>query len=231
MNFADTHIIILAAGSGARFGASLPKQFCDLDGKPVLMQTIDNMRRAAPGATITLVLSATMEAMWKEMCSTHGFASPQVVYGGATRYHSTANALGCVKDGCRIVMVHDGARPFPTPSMLAGLHDALDDPDCDGAIPAVPVTDTLRHIEPDGSSHAVDRSSYRAVQTPQAFPAEKLLNAFATCDVPAEKLTDDASVMEAAGFGRFVLTVGDVHNIKITNPGDLDIAGIFLDKG
>lgn len=230
MIFADTHIIILAAGSGSRFGAPLPKQFCDLGGRPVLMYTIDNMRIAAPGATLTLVLSADMIPLWESLCSRHDFQSPPIAAGGRSRFESTLNALRQTANDCRIIMVHDGARPFPTPGMLADLRQALDSPGCQGAIPAVAVTDSLRQVEPDGRSHAVDRAAFRAVQTPQAFPAALLRKAFETCDTAPRLLTDDASVMEAAGFNRFTLTPGDPDNIKITNPGDLAIAGLYVLK-
>lgn len=228
MRFDDTHIIILAAGSGTRFGAPLPKQFCLLEGRPVVMHTIDRMRTNAQGASMSLALSADMLPLWHDLCRIHGFDSPEVCIGGSSRFESTARALASAPSDRRIIMVHDAARPFTTPAMLTALHDCFASGNCQGAIPAIPVTDSLRRYDADGSSEAVDRSAFRSVQTPQAFPADLLREAFDRCSAMSGPYTDDASVMEAAGFTNFVLTPGDVRNIKITNPDDIAIAAIFL---
>jgi len=223
------HIIIVAAGSGSRFGGPLPKQFCDLDGKPVLMRTIDSCRNALSGAQITLVLSEDMLNYWHKLCSTLRFASPDIVTGGASRFESVKKGLAKIEPDTDIIMVHDGARPFPTSEIFHALVNALGDKNCDGAIPAIPVTDSLRRLSQDKtSSHAVDRSSFRAVQTPQAFRAKLLLEANAKATKAGREFTDDASVMEATGYSNLSLVPGDVRNIKITNPGDLALATFYL---
>lgn len=220
--------IIVAGGTGSRFGADIPKQYCLLEGRPVLMHAIDAMRRAIPGARLAVVISREMEPLWHELCTEHRFDSPQVVYGGATRWESVANALralGISADSTGIVAIHDGARPIPSPDMTrrvideASLHH--------GAIPATAVTDSLREIDPTArTSRPVNRSLYRAVQTPQAFPAGPIAEAYALPYDPA--FTDDASVMMAAGYGDIVLVEGDPCNIKITHPADIEIAGIMM---
>ncbi|MDE6394947.1 MAG: 2-C-methyl-D-erythritol 4-phosphate cytidylyltransferase, partial [Duncaniella sp.] len=106
-----------------------------------------------------------------------------------------------------------------TPAMMTRLLDALDDTH-PGAIPVVPVTDSLRLLTPDGTSVAVDRSLYSAVQTPQVFDGATLIRANRQEILPT--FTDDASVVEAAGYGPLALVEGDVANIKVTNPGDLE---------
>ncbi len=223
------HIIIVAAGSGSRFGGPLPKQFCDLDGKPVLMRTIDSCRETLTGARITLVLSEDMLDYWYELCAAMQFVSPDIVTGGASRFESVRNGLAKVEPDTDIIMVHDGARPFPTSKIFHALVDALGDKNCHGAIPAIPVTDSLRRILPDkASSHAVDRSSFRAVQTPQAFRAKLLIDANVKATKAGGEFTDDASVMEAAGYSNLSLVPGDVRNLKITNPGDLALATFYL---
>ncbi len=224
---ADVNIIIVAAGSGTRFGAPLPKQFCPLAGRPVLMHTIDALRRACPEASLILVISEEMQSLWDEQCAAHDFASPRTVYGGSTRWESVRNALSAVDSDASVIMVHDGARPFPSAAMLDELTAALSDAEVAGAVPAVPVTDSLRRMHADGiTSEAVDRAPLRAVQTPQAFRADILRRAY---ELPwSPQFTDDASVVEAAALGRIAITGGSPTNIKITNPLDISIAEALL---
>lgn len=219
-----THIIIVAAGSGSRYGADRPKQFCELLGRPVLMHTIEAMHRALPSAQITLVLALAMFDYWHELCHRHGFDSPDIIAGGATRWHSVRNALSALPDDA-IVMVHDGARPVVDAAMVARLSEAARIHGA--AIPAVKVTDSLRVVDKQGNSHAVDRSAYRAVQTPQAFSAKLLKEAYQ--QPYSDRFTDDASVVEALGFIP-ALVDGDPHNIKITNPGDIALATVMLNS-
>ncbi|MCM1521578.1 MAG: 2-C-methyl-D-erythritol 4-phosphate cytidylyltransferase [Muribaculaceae bacterium] len=212
--------IVVAAGSGLRYGGPLPKQFCSLWGRPVLMTTLERLAEAAPGAEIIVVLSPDMIDMWTAMCREHGFTLPHIIAtGGETRAWSVRNALAMI-DPLTVgwISVHDAARPLVTPALFSRLLKALHG--ADGVIPAVPVTDSLRVIDPDGTSRAVDRSIYRAVQTPQLFDGRKLIEAN-RCPMRPE-FTDDASVMEAAGFDNLRLAPGDVSNIKITHSGDIE---------
>lgn len=222
------HVIIVAAGSGARFGSALPKQYCLLAGRPVLMHTIARMREALPDAAVTLVLSSDMRAYWQELCAAHDFVSPPVVDGGATRSESVARALAAMPAAAPddVVLVHDGARPLVDTRCVRAVMAAMAAADVCGAMPVVPVTDSLRELRAAGSSDAIDRSRYRAVQTPQAFRAPLLREAYARC--AGTSFSDDASLMEHCGYGRFVLTEGSATNIKITNPLDLAVAEAML---
>ncbi len=222
----SVEIIIVAAGSGLRYGAPLPKQFCDLSGRPLLMHTIDRLAALMPDADLTLVISRDMEQFWLELCEKHDFASPRIVFGGATRWQSVKNAITSSTSQSDIIMVHDGVRPLVDRHIIDGLLSSLTDHGVDGAIPAVPVTDSLRSVRTDGTSFSVDRSLMRAVQTPQAFRGDRLRHAYSQpyCDT----FTDDASVMEAAGFSNLVLSKGSTSNIKITNPGDIAVAELLL---
>lgn len=215
------HHIVVAAGAGHRFGGPVPKQFCLLWGRPVLMTTLERLHDAAPDAGITVVLSAGMIDEWREMCLRYGFTLPHsTVAGGATRAESVRAALRTLADCGSLgwIAIHDGARPMVTPSMFSRLTGALTE-EVDGVIPAVPVTDSLRIVREDGTSAAVDRTSFRAVQTPQLFHGPRRLAADRIELRP--DFTDDASVMEAAGYGRLVLAEGDPANIKITHSSDL----------
>ncbi len=140
-------VIILASGSGSRFGASLPKQYCNLGGRPLLMRTIDRFAEVIPAENILIVIDSAMEGLWKSLCEKERFASPCVTFGGNTRTESLAKALSalahCPDD--TIVMIHDGARPLVSKDLI---HRMASIPEgYEGAVPAVPVTDTLRHIE------------------------------------------------------------------------------------
>lgn len=219
-------IIIVAAGSGLRYGAPLPKQFCLLAGRPLLMHTIDRLRSLMPEAGLTIVISRDMADFWQKLCSDYKFRSPRIVFGGSSRWESVRNAISSSDEKADIIMVHDGVRPLVDSNIINGLTEALDDPDVDGAIPTIPVTDSLRAIRADGLSESVDRSIMRAVQTPQAFRANCLRQAYS---LPyRDSFTDDASVMEAAGFSNLRLTGGSASNIKITNPGDIAVAELLM---
>ena len=222
MNTQHIYNIIVAAGSGSRFGANLPKQYCLLNARPVLMHTIDNMREAMPHSHIILVLNKDFVEYWNELCSEYSFESPMVVTGGDTRWQSVKNAIDEIPADAQVITVHDGARPIVDSMMVERLISALDD--AVGAIPVVSVTDSLRQINEKGSI-PVDRSLYKAVQTPQAFHADKLIEAYS---LPFDAtFTDDASVLAALGYD-VAIVEGDTYNIKITNPLDIEIAQFYL---
>lgn len=219
------HVVVVAAGKGIRFGGDLPKQFSLLGDRPVLMHTVIRLARSMPAANITIVLSEAYVTYWERMCEIYGFVSPRVVVGGETRWESVRNAvnsLGAAPDD--IIMVHDGVRPMVETKMMHRILDAMKD--AAAVIPVVPLTDSLRELNGDTGSHAIDRSQLVAVQTPQAFRAENLIEAYKLDYRP--EFTDDASVYEAAGYGSPTLVDGSSTNIKITRPRDIDIAALFM---
>lgn len=219
------HVVVVAAGKGSRFGGDLPKQFSLLGDRPVLMHTVIRLARSMPAANITIVLSEAYVTYWERMCEIYGFVSPRVVVGGETRWESVRNAvnsLGAAPDD--IIMVHDGVRPMVETKMMHRILDAMKD--AAAVIPVVPLTDSLRELEGDTGSHAIDRSQLVAVQTPQAFRAENIIEAYKLDYRP--EFTDDASVFEAAGYGSPALVDGSSTNIKITRPRDIDIAALFM---
>lgn len=215
--------VIVAAGSGSRFGGDLPKQFLPLAGKPMLMHTIDAFRKALPAGRILLVLSPGMVPLWQNLCADHGMQSPEIIEGGSSRWESVKHAVDSLKGApaSATVLVHDGARPLVSAALIKRVLAYAKN--TDGALPAIPVTDSIRKISENGvSSEAVDRAMYRAVQTPQAFSLWRLREAYS---LPFEEsFTDDASVIAAAGFENIVLVEGSPENIKVTTPIDLVIA-------
>ena len=225
-----TIAIIVAGGSGTRFGAQMPKQFLELAGKPILVRTILAFEEALSGGNYEIIVTLPADQMdlWRELCERHGFAVPhRVVAGGETRWHSVKNALDSIgdPDGVDVIAVHDGVRPLVSAELIERVfgmarHDG-------SAIPVVLLNDSVRQVDDDGESHALDRSSLRAVQTPQAFAARLLMEAY---QQPYQKtFTDDASVVEAAGH-QVALVMGDPRNLKITRPMDLALAEYLLNQ-
>ncbi len=215
--------IVVAGGSGSRFGSDLPKQFCDLDGRPVLMETIDRLRRYGRGGKVVAVINRDMRHLWEEMCREHGFEIPPMADGGATRFHSVRNAIEAFGVGARWITVHDGARPNVGEAVISGVLDALES-GAKAVVPAIPLTDSVRMVCAGGSS-AVDRGYLRAVQTPQGFDGELLRRAY-SADY-REEFTDDASVVEASDAS-VTLTAASPYNIKITHAPDIDVVRLYM---
>ena len=220
-----TIAIIVAGGSGTRFGAQLPKQFLALGGKPILMLTIEAFGGGAFEVIVTL--PADQMDLWRDLCERHAFAVPhRVVAGGETRWHSVKNALDSIGDlaDVDVIAVHDGVRPLASRTFVGRIVDAARR--TGSAIPVVPLNDSVRQVVGDGS-HALDRSSLRAVQTPQVFDARMLIDAY--CQPFDPTFTDDASVVERAGHA-VTLVEGDPQNLKITRPMDLALAEYLLNR-
>ena len=221
-----TYCVIVAAGSGSRFGSDLPKQFCPLGGRPVLMTTIE--RAAAclpPGSEIVVVLSEGGVGLWEELCREHRFVSPRTVIGGATRWESVRNAIDSMPQGMQLIMVTDGARPLIEPDVVARLYQAVEG-DSIGAVPAIDLSDSIRQRLESGETEAADRSRFCAVQTPQLFPAAMLREAYALPYSPL--FTDDASVEEAFTGRRVSVVAGSPRTLKITHPADIAVAEFYL---
>ena len=223
-----TVAIIVAGGSGTRFGAELPKQFLELGGKPILMRSIEAFANSGncPVDVIVTLPSDQMD-LWQLLCDRYGFGVPhRVVPGGETRWHSVKHALDSMGDvnEVDIIAVHDGVRPMVTADVICR---TIETARRDGAaIPVVALNDSVRQVVGE-ASHALDRSALRAVQTPQAFDARLLLDAYSLPYQPT--FTDDASVVEQLGHP-ITLVEGDPHNLKITRPMDLALAEYLLNS-
>ena len=217
------YVIIVAGGTGTRFGGTLPKQFVPLNGIPVLMQTIKAFHDYDPQACLIVALPAQFAGLWEELCRSHQFDIPhKIADGGATRFDSVKKALAAIPENEGLVAVHDGARPLVRSTTIASGFATAES--AGSAVPVVPLTDSVRQI--DGTdSHAVDRKTLVAVQTPQIFQIDMLKKAYAAAK--SDSFTDDASVVEAAGY-KIALYDGDAENIKITHPADLKIAEWIL---
>lgn len=216
----------MAAGSGTRMGAGMPKQFLDMDGKAVLQRTIEIFQEACPGISVVTVLPEDFIDYWKDYCLKNNFICPQIlVKGGITRFHSVRNALARIPDGA-IAAVHDGVRPLITPSKVKELFDLVEDKV--GVIPVIPCVDTMKVLKPsdlkgvwEEAGEEADRSVLFGAQTPQVFQSGVLKAAYEQAYDPA--FTDDASVVSRYGKS-LSYVMGERLNIKITTPEDLIMA-------
>ena len=209
--------VIVAAGASTRAGPGLAKPWRDLAGRPVIAWSIEAL--AAAGAT-RIVVVTTPDRREDAVALLAGYPASQVVIGGASRAESVQAGLAALDAGADMpVLIHDAARPFVPRAcierLLAGLKDY------DGAIPGLPVADTLKRANPQ-IEETVPREGLWRVQTPQAFRLGRLRAAYAVLPPGAEP-TDDASVVEADG-GRVVVTPGDPMLMKLTYPEDFAMA-------
>ncbi len=201
--------VLVAAGSGQRFGAETAKQFLPCAGKPVMRHAAEALARAGVAIQPVGEAAAITAAL-------AGLAHRPPVPGGATRQESVRAGLEALAtDPPDIVLVHDAARPFIPPGTIAALVAAL--AHHAGAIPAAPVADTLKRGEGGVIAATIDRTGLFRAQTPQGFRFPLLLDLHRAATAGA---TDDASVLEAAGH-EVALVPGHEDNIKITWPEDL----------
>ncbi len=221
----ERYAILVAGGKGLRMGGDIPKQFLPIGGKPVLMRTIEVFRQAYPDIHIILVLPASQQEHWQQLCREYAFGVPfRIADGGETRFHSVSNGLKLVPDDAEgIVGVHDGVRPFVSVETIRRCYDEA--VERGAVVPVVSVVETVRQIREDGTSVTVPRDAYKLVQTPQAFRVSLLKEAYRQPYIPA--FTDDASVVEALGKPVH-LVEGNRENIKITTPADIRFADGLL---
>ena len=215
-------VIIVAGGKGLRMGGELSKQFIPLNGKPVLMHTLEVFHRWDSSARLILVLPEAHQSYWDMLCRELKCNIPhKIVSGGETRFHSVQNGLREAAD-CDLIGIHDGVRPFVTPEVIETCFRTAGEK---GAVMAVvPSIDSLREKIGD-QNRAVDRRNFYIVQTPQVFYRDWLLEAYKQPYQP--DFFDDATVVEHNGK-TIHLIEGNLENIKITTPIDILYAELFV---
>jgi 2-C-methyl-D-erythritol 4-phosphate cytidylyltransferase len=210
---------VVAGGSGRRFGR--PKQFLQLAGQPVAAWSVAAARSVSDG--VVLVVPADASGEIADVAGASAMGADRVVAGGPSRADSVRAGLGAVPDEAEIIVVHDAARPLASALLFAAVVEAVRAEGTDGAIPVLPVADTLKRTA-DGTVHStVDRDGLVTVQTPQAFMAATLRAAHR----PAGEATDDAGLLERLGATVRTVT-GDPRNVKLTRPEDLEMAEALL---
>lgn len=205
--------VVVAAGRGERFGGEGRKQFVELAGEPVAARACRPFLDASPVEEVVLVLPASVAGDppgWVRRMELRAVA------GGATRRDSVARGVAALSGTVERVLVHDGVRPFASGALLLRVLDAVGE---GGAVPAIPLADTVKEVEGDRVVRTLERARLRRVQTPQGFRRAALERAHA--EVPSSaRVTDDAALLEAVGLPVRVVR-GEEANLKITTSADL----------
>lgn len=225
------YALVVAGGKGTRIKSKVPKQFLELNGKPVLLHTLEAFYRYSEKINVILVLPEDDFQTWKSICEKFKFHKNIILQkGGESRFQSVKNGLAkidgdaCLPDRQGLVAIHDGVRPLVSEDIigasfrLAAVHQS--------AVAAVRLKESIRMTDQDNTK-AVDRSRFRLIQTPQTFQVQLIKKAYEIKEDPS--LTDDASVAERAGHV-ISLFEGSYENIKITTQEDLVIAAALLNS-
>ena len=219
--------IIVAAGSGLRFGSEQPKQFVEIHGKPLIIHTLERFEACPVVDEIVLVLSeAAINEFEISNLGSEIIKLRKIVAGGSTRAKSVKNGLAAVNIETNIVAVHDGARPLVSVAEITEtIEKALE---TGAACLVTAVTDTIKTIKGDEISGTLDRDKLRRALTPQAFRIEVLRKAFEIGNV-GEAVTDECFLVEKLGHPISFIE-GSSRNIKITRQEDLIFATTLLSE-
>lgn len=217
------HIIIVAGGSGKRIKSNIPKQFIEVNGKQLIVYTIEKFFSYNPNIQLYVVVHKDYLQHLNELLKKHfPDKNIQTTIGGDTRFDSVKKGLELIENSNSVVGIHDAARPMVSVDTIKRCFEtaALKG----NAIPVVDVNDSLRVIE-NNSNKAVNRTNYKVIQTPQCFHLNAIKKAFK--QEYSSLFTDDASVLEKTGE-KIILVEGNVENIKITHDTDLILAHHLL---
>jgi len=227
--------ILPAAGLGTRMGAETPKQFLELDGVPIV---ILSLRGIASCELVTDIIVATrgddVSRLEERLRGEKFKQSMRVVRGGDSRQDSVAQALQLVSDDTEIVLVHDAVRPFVKREQIARVIEEARK--CRAAILGIPAMDTVKEVKraslPEDVAlitATIPRERIVLAQTPQAFSAKLLKEAFARAQADGVNASDEAGLVERLGYDVHVV-LGSERNMKITKPADMELARFYLDR-
>ncbi len=219
----NQYVLIVAGGMGSRMQNTLPKQFVELNGEPIIIKTINCFLNYSPTIKIIISVHKDFKVYLEDLLKTFYGQNViiQIVIGGKTRFDSVKNGLALISDDFAIVGIHDAARPFVSQQTIKNCFETATFKG--NAIPCVSLNESIREINAE-KNNAVNRNNYKVIQTPQCFLASKIKQAFTQPFNPL--FTDDATVLENNGETIFLVD-GNVENIKITTPHDLLIANAF----
>jgi 2-C-methyl-D-erythritol 4-phosphate cytidylyltransferase len=217
--------IIVAAGSGTRLGSDIPKQFIEVNGKPVIRFSMERFDEAPSIDSIIVVVAPGEVDRFDALAAGFGIRKLKtVVAGGSSRADSVRRGLAAVEPATRIIAVHDGARPLVSVDEIERTIAAAQE--VGAACLTAAVNDTIKVVESESITTTIDRRTLRRALTPQAFRIELLQKAFAQHGSDAS-VTDESSLVEKLGC--VVKSVaGSTRNIKITYPEDLIFASAVL---
>ncbi|MBI5682985.1 MAG: 2-C-methyl-D-erythritol 4-phosphate cytidylyltransferase [Deltaproteobacteria bacterium] len=221
--------IIVAAGKGKRMGADTGKQWISLQGKPIIAHTLQRFEEcSAVDSIIVVTQSDEIEYCRNEVIERFGFTKViGIIKGGKERQDSVRNGLDAVDDSYTIVIIHDGVRPFVSPSII---NRSIESAEKTGAsVVSVPVKDTIKEVSDGYVVKTLKRGRLWAVQTPQTFKTEIIKHAHKKALEDGIYATDDSSLVERLGF-RVEVVEGSYENIKITTPEDLIIGEAIANR-
>mgnify|MGYP005788784193 FL=1 len=224
--------IVLAAGQGKRMNSAVQKQFLLLNGRPLLLYSLEAFQKSKIDRIILVTGKEEIEYCREEITVPYGITKADaIVAGGRERYHSVYEGLKAA-EGCEEILIHDGARPLVTEKMI---HDALDGARKYGAcIVGMPVKDTIKVSDQEGFvASTPDRSHLWQIQTPQAFHYSWIRGAYDRLfsrEEYQQGVTDDAMVLETMTDHRVRLMEGSYGNIKVTTPEDMAVASALLNR-
>ncbi len=216
--------IIVAAGSGKRMGTSVPKQFLDINGIPILSLSLLYFEKTEiVNEVIIVALPEWIDYVKKRIVLKGRFKKvSRVIEGGKLRQHSFQNGLAVAKG--EIIIDHDSARPFPGMLDVDGM--VKECTKVGAIIPVILVNDTVKYVKSEKIEKTIDRSNLFYVQTPQVFKKELCEKAYKRAEEDRFYGSDTASLLENAGIPVFT-TSGSIFNIKITTKDDLVLAGLI----
>lgn len=217
--------LVMAAGSGSRMQSSVKKQFLPLEGKAVIVRTMERLRRMKAIDAYLMVIAPEDEEQMRQIGKEEGWEEVTFVHGGKERQDSVRAALQALPEGTEMVLIHDGARPFvPVECMEEVLEKAKE---MGAAVLAVPVKDTMK-TKQEGNlvGETVPRETLWAIQTPQVFQKDLICQAYEALPDTAA-ITDDAMAVERMGKP-VALVMGSYQNIKLTTPEDMAFGAAIL---
>jgi 2-C-methyl-D-erythritol 4-phosphate cytidylyltransferase len=215
--------VLVAAGRGERFGGDRPKAFANLNGRPLLAESLERLEASEWIEALVVVAAAEWEEPSILLAEELGAGKVHAaVTGGGTRADSVRAGLAEVPEEAPVVVVHDAARPLLAEQVLERVVTAIGE-GWDAAVAAVPLADTVKRADGEAVAETIDRAGLYSAQTPQAFLAGSLRRALAG----GAEATDCAGLVEAAG-GRVRLVEGDPRLVKVTTPADLELVEALL---
>lgn len=218
------YAIIVAGGSGSRMQNDTPKQFLLLDGRPILLHTVEAFAHYSSNLSIILALPSNELSRWEQICKDFYVNLPmRIVEGGKSRFQSVKNALSYIEINDSLVAIHDGVRPLIHPDIIDNSFKLARIRGC--AVASTKLKESLRIVIKD-QTQSTDRAKYRSIQTPQTFQTHLVKSAYNKFDDSPE-FTDDASVVEKNGQ-KISLFEGSYENIKITTPDDMLFAEAII---
>lgn len=225
--------IVLSAGRGSRMKSDVPKQYMDLNGKPVIYYSLKAFEENGFSSIVLVCGKDDVEYCQKEIVEKYNLTSVKaVVPGGKERYHSVFEGLKAV-EGADYVFIHDGARPMISQDIINRLKEAVVTEEA--AVAGMPVKDTIKIVDDEAYvSETPERKYVWQVQTPQCFAFPIIYEAYKSIIQDEEEgwsipvVTDDAMVLSYATDHEVKMVEADYRNIKITTPEDLHIAKLFL---